>query len=221
MRPDLLRAPEDSPRTLGSTAGASTDGVPANAVLSGPATGTLSGAATPIVALTAPGAASDATRAGQWLSADGWCTDTGDAANEQPLIGASEGPEPGVRSAAARRAARILIWQAERKAETLAAATATSTSTPTHAAAGAAARTRAAGPPVAVVPESVSHGHNSGMDAAGDGASRPAAYSAPRWWICRPGRLDRAFGVSRLTGQHPRILKRLVFGGCAQELRRL
>jgi len=64
-RPESLGAPEARPPTLGSSAGASTCGVPADAVLSGPATGTLSGAAPPIVALTAQCAASDATRAGE------------------------------------------------------------------------------------------------------------------------------------------------------------
>jgi len=84
-----------------------------------------------------------------------------------------------VGSAAARCAVRILIRWAERRAETLADATAISTSTPTHAAAAAAARTRAGGPPVAVAAESVSHGHDSGTDAAGDDASRRAADSGP------------------------------------------
>jgi len=80
-RPESLGAPEARPPTLGSRAGASPGGVPADAVLSGPATGTLSGAAPPMVASTAPGAASDATCAGEWLSADGWWTDSGDVAN--------------------------------------------------------------------------------------------------------------------------------------------
>jgi len=62
--PESLGAPEARPPTVGSSAGASTGGVPADLVLSGPATGTLSGAAPPIVALTAQSAASYATRAG-------------------------------------------------------------------------------------------------------------------------------------------------------------
>ena len=62
--PESLGAPEARPPTVGSSAGASTGGVPADSVLSGPATGTLSGAAPPIVALTAQSAASYATRAG-------------------------------------------------------------------------------------------------------------------------------------------------------------